>query len=134
MTTSVLLGRILTAGAVLEAAVGLGLLLAPSALVEFLLRAPLDDAGPIVARLGGGGLLALGIACWFARLTPSTPAGLGVARAFLAYNLVAGAVLSNAYPPLPGGAVALGAAILHGLLAIALLAALFGPREVHANR
>ena len=134
MTTSVLLGRILTAGAVLEAAVGLGLLLAPSALVEFLLRAPLDGAGPIVARLGGGGLLALGIACWFARLTPSTPAGLGVARAFLVYNMVACGVLIRAYPPLPGGVVALGAAILHGLLAIALLAALFGPREVHANR
>ena len=77
MTASVLLERILTVGAVLEAAVGLGLLLAPSTLAELLLRAPLDGAGPIVARLGGGGLLALGTACWFARRTPSTAAGLG---------------------------------------------------------
>ena len=69
MTTSVLLGRILAAGAVVEAAAGLGLLLAPSTLVELLLRGPLAGAGPIIARFGGGGLLALGIACWFARRT-----------------------------------------------------------------
>jgi hypothetical protein len=129
MTTSVLLGRMLAAGAVLEAAAGLGLLLAPSTLAELLLREPLAGAGPMIARLGGGGLLALGIACWFARRTPSTAAGLGVARGLLAYNLVACGVLSVAYPPLPSGLAALGVAILHGLLAIALLAALFAPRE-----
>ena len=128
MTTSVLLGRMLAAGAVVEAAAGLGLLLAPSTLVEFLLRGPLAGAGPIIARLGGGGVLALAIACWFARQTPSTPAGLGVARAFLAYNLVACGVLIAAYPPLPSGLAALSVAVLHGL-AIALLAALFAPRE-----
>jgi len=120
----------LAAGAVVEAAAGLGLLLDPSTLAELLLRAPLDGAGPIIARLGGGGLLALGIACWFARRTPSTAAGLGVARAFLAYNLVACGVLIAAYPPLPSGLAALGLAVLHGLLAIALLAALFASREV----
>ena len=129
-TTSVLLGRMLAAGAVVEAAAGLGLLLDPSTLAELLLRAPLDGAGPIIARLGGGGLLALGIACWFARRTSSTAAGLGVARAFLAYNLVACGVLIAAYPPLPSGLAALGLAVLHGLLAIALLAALFASREV----
>ena len=74
-------------------------------------------------------MLALGIACWFARRTPSTAAGLGVARAFLAYNLVACGVLLAAYPPLPSGLAALSVAVLHGLLAIALLAALFAPRE-----
>ena len=125
MTASVLLERILTVGGVLEAAVGLGLLLAPSTLAELLLRAPLDGAGPIVARLGGGGLLALGTACWFARRVPSTEASLGVARAFLVYNVVACGVLIKAYPPLPSGLAALGAAVLHGVLAISLLAAFF---------
>jgi hypothetical protein len=38
MTTSVLLGRLLAAGAVVEAAAGLGLLLAPPTLAELLLR------------------------------------------------------------------------------------------------
>jgi len=129
MTTSVLLGRMLAVGAVIEAVAGLGLLLAPSMLAELLLRDPLAGAGPIIARLGGGGLLALGIACWFARRTPSTAAGLGVARAFLAYNLVACGVLIAAYPPLPSGLAALSVAVLHGLLAIALLATLLAPRE-----
>lgn len=80
----------------------------------------------VIARLAGGGLLALGIAWGYARGTPSAPAGLGVSRAFLAYNLVACAVLALARPPLPGGLVALGASVLHGLLAAALITALSG--------
>jgi hypothetical protein len=56
---------------------------------------------------GGRRLAALGIGCWFARRTPSTAAGLGVARAFLAYNVVACGVLFEAYPPLPSGLLAL---------------------------
>jgi hypothetical protein len=127
--TSILLGRMLAAGAVVEAAAGLGLLVAPSTLAELLLREPLTGAGPIIARLGGGGVLALAIACWFARRTPSTAAGVGVARAFLVYNLVACGVLIAAYPPLPGGLASLSLGVLHGLLAIALLAALFAARE-----
>lgn len=129
MTTSVLLGRMLAVGAVIEAVAGLGLLLAPSMLAELLLRDSLAGAGPIIARLGGGGVLALAIACWYARRTPSTTAGVGVARAFLVYNLVACGVLIAAYPPLPSGLVSLSLGVLHGLLAIALLPALFAPRE-----
>jgi hypothetical protein len=133
MAAPTLLGRLLTAGAVLETPVGLGLLVAPSTLAEILLGAPLSGPGLAVARLGGGGLLALGIACWFARGTPSTAASLGVARAFLAYNIVACGVLFAAYPPLPGGAAALGAAILHGALAAMSLIALFGSGRTHTE-
>lgn len=104
---------------------GLGLLLAPSALASLLFGAPLTDGGLVIARLGGGGLLALGIACWSARNTPSTPAGRGVAGAFLVYNVVASATLAAACSGLTGpGPLILGAAILHGLLAVALLGAL----------
>ena len=126
MNRSVWLGRILSIGGVLETGVGLALLVDPPAVAFLLLRAPLEGPGVVVARLAGGGLLALGIACVYARGTPSTPAGLGVSRAFLAYNLVACAVLAMARPPFPGGLVALGASVLHGLLAAALITALFG--------
>ena len=102
MSASAWLGFILTAGAVLEISVGLGLLLVPTVIAELLLRAPLDGTGLVIARLAGGGLLAVGLACWAVRRTPTTPAGLGVCRAFLAYNVVACAVLVRAYPPLPG--------------------------------
>ena len=125
MNRSVWLGRILSIGGVLETGVGLALLVDPPAVAFLLLRAPLEGPGVVVARLAGGGLLALGIACVYARGTPSTPAGLGVSRAFLAYNLVACAVLAMARPPFPGGLVALGASVLHGLLAAALITALF---------
>ncbi|HYJ41384.1 MAG TPA: hypothetical protein VEW08_11370 [Steroidobacteraceae bacterium] len=116
---------LLAIGAVLEIPVGLGLLIAPSPLATLLLGAPLTGAGLVVARLAGGGLLALGIACWFARSTPTAPASLGVAGALLIYNIVACVTLALALPPdLPGYALTLGVTVLHGLVAAGLLAAL----------
>lgn len=118
------LSRLLGIGAVLEIPVGLGLLAIPSPLVSLLLGAPLSGTALVVARLAGGGLLALGIACWFARSTPTTRAGLGVAGALLTYNIVACVTLALA-PPGPGSrTLSLGAAVLHGLLAAGLLGAL----------
>jgi len=125
------LSLLLGIGAALEVPVGLGLLVAPSALATLLLGAPLSGAGLIVARLAGGGLLALGIACWFARSTPTAPAGLGVAGALLTYNIVACGTLSLALP-VPGSQVlTLGATILHGLMAAGLLVALAGRARQH---
>jgi len=43
-------------------------------------------------------------------------------RSFLVYNLVACGILIAAHPPWPGGLVAPSVAVLHGLVAIALLA------------
>jgi hypothetical protein len=134
MSKDVWLARILGTGGILETGTGLAFLVDPSALASFLLRSPLEGVGVVIARIGGGGLLALGIACWSARKTPATPAGLGVSRAFLAYNLVACVALAVARPALAsGGLPALGAAVLHGGLAVALLGALFGPRRPSAE-
>ena len=127
MNTTVWLARILSTGGVLETGVGLALLVDPSALASLLLRSPLEGAGLVFARIGGGGLVSLGIACWCARETPLTPAGLGVSRAFFAYNLVACVTLAAARPALAsGGFPGLAASVLHGVLAAALLGALFG--------
>ena len=114
------LSRLLVIGAVLEIPVGLGLLAMPSPLASLLLGAPLSGAGLVVARLAGGGLLALGIACWFARSTPTDRASLGVASALLTYNIVACVTLALA----GSRALTLGMAVLHGLLAAGLLGAL----------
>ena len=133
MSTSAWLSLLLTAGAVLEIPVGLALLLVPTLVAELLLGATLDETGLAIAKLAGGAVLAIGIACWGARRTPTTAAGLGVGRGFLAYNVVACAVLLRAYPPLPGGLAALGAGILHGVIAIALLAALYDPGRIRAE-
>ena len=130
MNKSVWLARILSIGGVLESVMGFGLLVAPSALASFLLRSPLVGPGVVVARLAGGGLLALGIACWSARKTPLAPASLGVSCGFLAYNSVACATLAWAGPALAsGGLPVLGAAVLHGILGVSLLGALLGRGE-----
>jgi hypothetical protein len=133
MNKTVWLGRLLSIGGVVEASVGLACLVDPHALSSLLLRAPLGGPGATLARLGGGGLLALGWACWSARGTPATATSVGVAQAFVAYNVVAYVVLTLACPPLPGGLLALSAAILHGLLAAALVAVLLSPDQVDAE-
>jgi hypothetical protein len=132
MNKTVWLARILAIGAVVEASVGFACLVDPHALSSLLLRAPLGGPGATFARLGGGGLFALGLGCWSAREAPTTATSVGVARALLAYNLVACVVLAVACPPLPGGLFALSAAILHGLIGAALLAVL-APGQVHAE-
>ena len=134
MNTTKWLTRLLAIGAVLESPVGLGLLVAPSPLASLLLGASLAGTGLVVARLAGGGLLGLGIACWFARSTPTTQAGLGVACALLIYNVVASVTLALALPGPGSRALALGAAVLHGLVAVGLLVALLmRNREVQPN-
>lgn len=124
MNESKWLSRLLGIGAVLETPVGLGLLAIPSEISSLLLGSPLSGTGLVVARLGGGALLGLSIACWFARSAPIARAGLGVAGALLIYNIVACVTLALV-PPGPGSrALLLGAVVLHGLLAAALVAAL----------
>lgn len=124
MSKSKWLSRLLEIGAFLEIPVGLGLLIAPSPLASLLLGAPLSGAGLVVARLAGGGILGLGIACWFARSTPSDRAGLGVVIALLIYNVVACIALFLAPAGQGTRALTLAIAVLHGLLAAGLLGAL----------
>ena len=130
MNNSVWLARILSLGGVLEIVTGLGLLVAPSGVASLLLRSALVGPGEVIARVGGGALVALGIACWGARQTPSAPASLGVTWGFLAYNVIACATLASAGPALTsGGLPAMGAAVLHGMLGVGLIGALlsWGP-------
>ena len=125
MNRTVWLARLLSLGGVLETGVGVGLLVAPSALASFLLQSPVMGPGLVLARLAGGGLVALGIACWGARKAPSAPGSLGVSWGFLAYNIVACVTLARAALT-SGGLPALGASVLHGVLAASLLGALLG--------
>jgi hypothetical protein len=111
--------------AVLETVVAVALLVDPSGVASVLLRSTLEWPGVVVGRIGGGALLSLGIACWSARTTPSSPAGRGAAWALLAYNVVACVVLAWAAAGMAsGGLPATGAAVLHGLFGVALLGAL----------
>jgi hypothetical protein len=94
----------------------------------------MEGAGLAIGRIGGGGLLALGIACWLARKTPMSPAGVGVAWAYLAYNAVTCVTLAWASVALGGGSLpALGGSVLHGVLGAAMLVALLGRGQASAG-
>jgi hypothetical protein len=86
-----------TATAVIELGAGFALLCVPSITVEFLVGSPLETPAALtVARVGGGGLLALGLACWLARGDTQSRAARGLVAAMLLYDVVAVAVLAFA--------------------------------------
>lgn len=127
MNKPVWLARLLGIGGVLETVSGLGLLLDPAGGASALFGSSMEGAGLAIGRIGGGGLLALGIACWLARRTPTSPASVGVAWAYLAYNAVTCVTLAWAGVALGGSSLpALGGSVLHGVLGAAMLVALLG--------
>jgi hypothetical protein len=65
--------------------------------VELLVAAPLETPAVLtVARIGGAGLLALGVACWLARADTRSRAARGLVAAVLLYDVAAAAVLAFA--------------------------------------
>ena len=127
MNKSVWLARLLSLGGVLEIVTGLGLLLDPAGGASAFFGSSLEGAGVAIGRIGGGGLLSLGIACWLARKTPLSPASVGVAWAYLVYNVVTCVTLAWASAALVGGSLpALGGSVLHGAIGMAMLGALLG--------
>src|SRR5689334_699749 len=72
----------------LEAATGLGLLVAPSLVIELLLgAAPGAPAGISVSRVAGVALMTIGLACWLARAEAASRAAKGLVAAILLYNV-----------------------------------------------
>lgn len=118
--------KLLVITAAIEAGTGLGLLAAPSILTRLLLGAPLD--GPValtVARVGGAGLLTIGVACWLARHN-----GRALIVAMLFYNVAAVAILAHAAVGLALSGIGLWPAIvLHTALAVWCAIALKWPSK-----
>ena len=111
---------LLAVTAIIEAGAGVALMIVPSAAVMLLLGAPLDmQAGPIIARIAGAALLALGVACWIARKDAQSHAAAGLTAAMSLYNSATVVILSVAgigYGP--RGALLWPAVILHAAMAI----------------
>jgi len=125
MNKPIWLARLLTFGVVLETLAGLGLLIDPAGGVLVLLGASMQGSGVVIGRIAGGALLSLGIACWLARKTPTALASVGVACAYLVYNVVTCVTLAWTNVALEGGSLpALCASLLHGVLGAAMLGAL----------
>ena len=105
--------------AVIELGAGVALLCCPSAAVALLLGSGLDaPAAVALGRLAGAALLALGVACWFARGDEQSRAARGVVTAMTVYNLGAVVVLGTAGIRLrPVGVALWPAVVLHAAMA-----------------
>ena len=111
---------------IIEAAIGLALVLSPSMPVSMLLGASLDTPGGMVAaRIAGAALLALATACWLARNDSQSRAATGLIAALLLYNVAAVAVLVHAGTGLGLSGIGLWPAVLlHAALAVWCIACL----------
>jgi hypothetical protein len=103
--------------AVVEMTAGFALIANPSFVVHLLIGAPLSDGGIAIGRVGGFGLLSLGLACWPSGAVVSAQ----VALALFTYNLFA-AFYIGSLGVVGGfaGYVLWPACVLHGVLALLL--------------
>ena len=80
----------------MELGAGSALVCCPSLAVRLLVGAPLDaPSDSSVARVAGAALLALGLACWFARRDAQSQAAKGLLAAMLVYDVVVATVLAH---------------------------------------
>ncbi|MBL8529097.1 MAG: hypothetical protein JNL68_15530 [Burkholderiales bacterium] len=99
-------GALFAAAALGELGVGFAVLAFPEALAEFLLAAPIEGVGVVIARMLGIALAALGLTWWLAR-RDLTERRLRLAPGFVGYNLGVGflflsyAMAANGPVPVP---------------------------------
>jgi hypothetical protein len=128
---------LLTLFAVGEGLTGLGLILAPRLTSALLLGRQPGLVGPMIARVTGVALAALGIACWGARTDPGSAARSATIEAITAYNAGAGLFLVMfGATGKARGRVVWGAGVLHLCLAAAFASVFTAPtaRCPHASR
>ena len=123
-----------TVTAVIELGAGLALLCFSSTTVALLLGSPLDAPNALtVARVGGAGLISLGIACWLARDDSQSRAARGLVAAMLFYNVAAVGILAFAGIGLgPHGVALWPAVVLHVVMTIWCVACLRRPLRRHS--
>lgn len=109
-----------TATATIEFGAGLALLCCPSAAATLLFSTPLEGPAALtIARVGGAGLLSLGVACWLARGDAESRAARGLVAAMLLYNVAAVVILTFAGIGLGLHGVALWpGVVLHAVMAV----------------
>ena len=122
--------HLLTVTTVIEAGVGLALLVVPSVVIQLLLGAEISGAAVPLGRVAGTALLALGVACWLARSDVQSRAARGVVAAMLLYNFGAVVILGAADISSQTVRIALGlAVILHSAMAVWCVTSLLAARR-----
>ena len=127
--------QLLTVAALVEWLAGLGLVLAPGAVVALLLGVAPDLGGLMIGRVAGVALLALGVACWGARADLGGAAWAGTLAAITVYNAGAGLLLLLfAVTGKASGVGVWGAGVLHLVLATGFAATLQRPGDPSPGR
>ena len=121
--------RLFIATAVIEAATGLALLIAPGLVVGILVGAAADaPGGMVVARVAALAMLSISIACWVARGDGQSGASRGLVLALLFYNSAVALLLVHASVGLHLSAIGLWpAAVLHAAFVAWCVVALRAP-------
>jgi hypothetical protein len=121
---------LLIATAAIEFGAGLALLCVPSSAALLLFGASLDTpTAATAARIGGLGLLTLGVACWLAHDDGATSAARNLIKAMVIYNAGAAAVFAYAGVALDlHGMLLWPAAVLHAGMTAWCIARLTGKR------
>ena len=106
--------------ALIEAAMGFGIIVIPCAVVRLLLGSPLDTSAAVtLGRVAGAALLALGVACWLAQYDAQSCAARGLVSAMVLYNLGAVVILGAAgIRSQPVGMALWPAVVLHAVMTI----------------
>jgi hypothetical protein len=127
------MNRLLTITATIETGTGFALLVMPTAVVRLLLAAPLETAAAItLGRVGGAGLLALGIACRLARGDAHSRAARGLVAAMVLYNFGVAVILGAAgIRSQPVGIALWPAVMLHAAMTVWCIASLLGGHAAH---
>jgi hypothetical protein len=87
-----------TVTAAIEVGAGLVICLFPSLFVSLVIGGPLQHPAALtIARIGGAGLVALGIACWIANGDSSSRAARGLIVGMVFYNIAAVALFAYAF-------------------------------------
>ena len=110
--------KLFIATAIIEVGAGLSLLSVPAVAIWLLLGVGQPSLEAlIVGRIGGAGLLAIGVACWLARGDRGSRAQHGLSWGMLIYNVGACAMLAYVGSMLPTiGFVLWPAVILHAVM------------------
>jgi hypothetical protein len=124
--------QVMAAACGIEAATGLGLLVAPAVVARLVIGADIAGASIIVGNIAGLALIALAIACW-----PRQAAGSdkGTYVAMIVYNLLVALLLAEAgVSGTANGALLWPVVVIHLVFTILIALASFGSRRGAARQ
>ena len=122
------LRQFFVATAVMEAAAGVGLLMAPTVVIALLLAGPVTNSHVALGRLAGAALLSLGAACWWARTDAGSAASRALVVGMSVYNgAVIAVVLAGSFGSL-GRPILWVVTLVHGAMTAWCLSLLRSPK------